>query len=151
VAVLLAAVAVLAGWLAWARASEPPGRAVVWRDLTATLGPVQFPHSTSHAFITRAKLVKALRVAMPGRVPDPPAIDFGRTEAALIAAGPRSSTGYDLRIVSVERRGGRVVVLVRESTPTLAEHVTARLTYPYRFIVFPRFHKPVTVRWQGRP
>ncbi len=147
----LVVVAALAGWLAWARASESPAKAIVWRDLTGELGPVEFPRSTSHAFITRARLVKTLRAAMPGRAPDPPAIDFARDEAVLIAAGPRSSTGYDLRVLSVEQRGGRVVVLVREVTPTLATPVTAGLTYPHRLIVFRRPHKPVTVRWQGRP
>lgn len=92
-----------------------------------------------------------LELAAPGRVFRIPPIDFGRDEAFLLAAGPRSSTGYDLRIVAVRDEGGRVVVVVRERTPKLGEPVRARVTYPFRLIVFPRSSKPVRLHWLGRP
>jgi hypothetical protein len=80
-----------------------------------------------------------------------PAIDFQRREIYLVAAGPRSSTGYDLRIVSVQDRGGHIVVTVRERTPSLGEPVRAGVTYPYRMIALPRSHEPVKLKWPGRP
>jgi hypothetical protein len=69
----------------------------------------------------------------------------------LIAAGPRSSTGYDLRIVRVRDEDDRVLVVVREQTPSLGDSVQARVTYPFRLIALPRNDKPVKLKWLGRP
>jgi hypothetical protein len=69
----------------------------------------------------------------------------------LIAAGPRSSTGYDLRIVRVRDEDDRVLVVVREQTPSLGDPVQARVTYPFRLIALPRNDKPVKLKWLGRP
>jgi hypothetical protein len=69
----------------------------------------------------------------------------------LIASGARSSTGYALRVLSVTEHGDRVVVDIREETPTLDEPVTARLTYPTRLIALRRPGKRVVVHWEGRP
>jgi hypothetical protein len=80
-----------------------------------------------------------------------PPIDFSRREVYLVAAGPRSSTGYDLRIVSVRDEGDRIVVTVHERTPSLGDPVRARVTYPFRLIAFPRSDKPVKLKWPGRP
>ena len=87
---------------------------------------------------------------MPGRALPPPRIDFRRDEAVLVGSGPRSSTGYDLRVVQVEERGDTVDVRVRERTPSLGDPTEARITYPYRLIVFKRIDKPVHVIWEGR-
>jgi hypothetical protein len=87
----------------------------------------------------------------PGRELRLPPIDFARREAYLVAAGPRSSTGYDLRIVSVRDTGGHIVVTVHERTPTLGDPVRARVTYPFRLIALPASDKPVKLKWPGRP
>jgi hypothetical protein len=42
-----------------------------------------------------------------------------------------------------------ITVEVRERTPTLADHVEAEVTYPYRMLSLPA-GKPVFVDWAGR-
>lgn len=69
----------------------------------------------------------------------------------LTSVGPRSSTGYDLRVVRVADERGRIEVVLREQAPTLANPGTPGLTYPYRLIVFRRSDKHVAVRLEGRP
>lgn len=88
---------------------------------------------------------------MPGRRIQLPRIDFSRREAILVAAGPRSSTGYDLRILGVRETGSRIVVTVRERTPSLGQPVTAKVTYPFRLITVPRSDKHLRLKWLGRP
>jgi hypothetical protein len=127
------------------------GRPLRWTDLTAEVGPIPFSHATSGGFSRRRRLLKALRKAVPGRLPALPAIDFLHRRAVLAAAGPRSSTGYDLRIVRVVEERSRIVVVVRELTPSLGQPVQARITYPYRLITIPRTGRTVTFEWQGRP
>jgi hypothetical protein len=68
----------------------------------------------------------------------------------LVSAGPRSSTGYRVEIVSAVRERGRIVLTVRERTPSLADPGRPRVTYPYRLVVFERSDVPVYVRWLGR-
>jgi protease stability complex PrcB-like protein len=87
----------------------------------------------------------------PGRHIRLPAIDFTRQQAYLVAAGPRSSTGYELRVVRVRDEGGRIVVTVRERTPRLGDPVRAGVTYPFRLLALPRSSKPVKLKWLGRP
>jgi hypothetical protein len=79
-----------------------------------------------------------------------PPIDFERQETFLVAAGPRSSTGYALRIVRVDDRGDDIRVVIREQTPSLDDRVRARVTYPYRLLLLDS-DKPVKLKWLGRP
>jgi hypothetical protein len=95
--------------------------------------------------------VDYLEHAMPGRRIHLPRIDFSRREAILVAAGPRSSTGYDLRILGVRETGSRIVVTVRERTPSLGQPVTAKVTYPFRLITVTRSDKHLRLKWLGRP
>lgn len=88
---------------------------------------------------------------MPGRRLRIPRIDFARREAVLVAAGPRSSTGYELRVLSVRERGGRLVVTVHERTPSLGERVMPRVTYPFLLLSVPRSDKSLLLKWPGRP
>jgi hypothetical protein len=53
--------------------------------------------------------------------------------------------------VSVVKERDRVLVTLRERTPSLGEPVQARVTYPYRLITIPAGGDAVTVHWQGRP
>jgi PrcB C-terminal len=87
----------------------------------------------------------------PGHEIKLPPIDFAQREAYLVAAGPRSSTGYRLDIVRVVDTGPRIVVTVHERTPSLGDPVKARVTYPYRLITLPRSDKAVKLKWPGRP
>ena len=147
-AVLLAA----AGWLAydhwWAGGDEHP---VAWRDLTPQLGTVEFTRKVTAVYRSRAAFANLLEATMPGRAPQPPPVDWSRDEVLVIALGPRSSTGYSLRVLrAIERRRG-IDVYARERTPSLGEPVTARVTYPYRALVMRDSSKPVYVKLQGRP
>ena len=87
----------------------------------------------------------------PGRTIRLPNIDFGRREIFLVAAGPRSSTGYSLQILRVQDVGGHIDVVIHERTPSLAGAVQARVPYPFRLIALPRSSKPVKLKWPGRP
>jgi hypothetical protein len=124
---------------------------VPYTDLTVQSGRLEFTRITRQLFRTRAALDAVLERSNPGRDVEVPPIDFTRREAYLVAAGPRSSTGYDLRIVRVQDVGDHVVVVVRERTPSLGDPVQARVTYPFRLITLPRRDEPVKLKWLGRP
>jgi hypothetical protein len=68
----------------------------------------------------------------------------------VIALGPRSSTGYSLRILRVVERRRGIYVFAREQTPSLGDPVTARVTYVYRVLAMHGKAKPVYVKLQGR-
>jgi hypothetical protein len=146
----VSAVAVV-GWLVYEHSTRFSGdRPVAWRDLTARLGPLRFPRPTFRVFLRRDKLVAYLDAVMPGRASAPPPIDFAHRKAVLVADGPRSSTGYSLRIVRILAQRSRVLVVVRELTPTLADRVAPRVTYPYRLITIPRTSKPTGLDFLDR-
>lgn len=85
------------------------------------------------------------KILGPGHLRIPP----GRM-AVVISPGPRSSTGYRVRVLEVIEERSRIVVRVREETPTLRTRVRPVVTYPYRVILIPALHKGVLVRWEGR-
>lgn len=128
-------------------------RPVPWRDLTAALGPVHWSRFTITIVKTPQKLAKILGIVTPRgeRVPVPPPIDYSRREAIVYAVGPRSSTGYGLRVVRITERDDRVDFVVRELTPSLRDRVTAKLTFPYRLVTIPRTDKPIRFALEGRP
>ena len=124
---------------------------VAWRDLNAQLGRVEFTRRVTAVYGSPAPLERLLRATMPGRVPRAPRVDWSREQVVVISLGPRSSTGYSLRIARVVERRRGVDVLVREQTPSLGEPVEARVTYPYRAVAIHSTKKPVYVKLQGRP
>lgn len=141
--------AAAAAWLAWqglwAHGGDTP---LAWRDLTSrTLA--EPPRSELRVFGSRDDLERALREG--GRSATVPPIDFARREAILVAAGPRSSSAYRLEVVAVTEERRRIVVSVRERTPTPADPGAARLTFPFRLITIARRGKDVTLDWRGRP
>jgi hypothetical protein len=142
-------VAAAAGWLAWqelwARGGDRP---LAWRDLTSrTLAEPQ--RSQLRVLGSRAELEAALHE--DGRSATLPAIDFSRREAILVAAGPRSSSAYGLEVLAVTEERRRVVVSIRERTPSLANPGVARLTFPFRLITIARREKEAILDWRGRP
>src|SRR5262249_3405589 len=124
---------------------------VRYTDLTKQVGSLEFTRITISLCKDRAKLMEILERNNPGRRIHIPPIDFAHRVAYLIATGPRSSTGYELRIVRVLDEGGHILIVVHERTPTLGEPVAARVTYPFRLITLPRIDKPVKLKWPGRP
>lgn len=126
-------------------------RPIPYIDLTRRVGPLEFARITISLCKDRNKLVEILERNNPGRTIRLPPIDFSRRVAYLIATGPRSSTGYDLRIVRVSDQGSSILIVVHERTPRLGDPVVARVTYPFRLITLPRGSKPVKLKWPGRP
>lgn len=146
VAVLLGAGAIWTQVIA--RGSE---RRLAWNDVTARMGPVLWPKSVSRSFWRRRQVVRYVGRTFPQGPPSVPAFDFDRRRLILVAAGPRSSTGYGVRIVRITERRSTIDVLARETTPALATAVVPRVTSPYRLITIPATSKRVYVQWQGRP
>ena len=126
-------------------------RDVPYVDLTRQTGRLEFTRIRRDVFRNRAALLDVLEQNNPGRAIRLPKIDFKHTEIYLVAAGPRSSSGYELQVLRVQDLGDRIVVVVHERTPSLGDAVQARVTYPFRLIALPRSSKPVTLKWPGRP
>jgi hypothetical protein len=125
-------------------------RPLAYDDLTAKVGGLEFTHITVDTSRSRQELLMVLQRNNPGLKIELPPIDYTKQETFVVAGGPRSSTGYSLRVVSVYEHGGHVQVVVRERTPTLGDPVRARVTYPFRLLALPS-HKPVHLKWLGRP
>jgi hypothetical protein len=149
----LALVALAAcGWLVyaqwWGQGNSHP---YAWHDLTPQLGRVEFTRKVTAVYHSRPPLERLLEATMPGRAPEPPPLDWSRDQVVVIALGPRSSSGYSLRIERVVERRRGIYVYAREQTPSLGDPVTARVTYPYRLLAMRSSAKPVYVKLQGRP
>lgn len=151
-AALAALIVVAGGWLAyenvWRNGGAKPLR---YRDQTAALAPLEPAEETQGVFGRRDQLARYLRGTRPGQPLHLPQIAFSRDEAVLFATGPRSSNGYALQVVSAREERGRAVFTFREQTPGLDEPQQARVTYPYRLLVFRKLGKPVYFELQGRP
>jgi hypothetical protein len=149
---LLAAVALLiAGRLlytqVWGMGDEKP---VAWNDVTHRMGTVEFTRRVQGVYHSRAAFERLLDATMPGRAPKPPPHDWAHDQIVVIALGPRSSTGYSLRIQRVVERRRGIYVYAREVAPSLGEPVTARVTYVYRLLSMHGSAKPVYVKLEGR-
>ena len=147
-------VVLLAGgaWIAYAERWRHGGaRPVAWRSFDRGLGSVELPNPAFLSFRERRSLETYLTGHARGRVPPLPAVDWARDEVLLAAVGARSSTGYSVRVDSVSDQRSRIVVRVRETTPSLGERVAARVTYPYALAAIPQSGKRVHFIWLGRP
>ena len=119
--VAVAVAAVAAGWVAYVH---------VWGHGDAR--PLAYRLETLRDFETAHPFSRVTTTATEERV--------------LIASGPRSSGGYTLEVRRAVVERGRVSIVVRE----LDKPGRARVTYPYRLLVFLKLDKPVHVRWEGR-
>jgi hypothetical protein len=152
VAIGLAAVAgAIAAGVVWTQVVQDGSKRVAWRDETARMGAVLWPKSVTRSFWKQSQLDRYVARTFPAGAPRVPRFDFGRWRLVLVAAGPRSSTGYGVRIVHITERRSTIDVLAREVTPSLGQRVAARVTSPYRLITIPATDKRVYVQWQGRP
>jgi len=123
---------------------------VAWRDVTHRMGTVQFTRRVQGVYHSRAAFERLLDATMPGRAPKPPPHDWAHDQIVVIALGPRSSTGYSLRIQRIVERRRGIYVYAREVAPSLGEPVTARVTYVYRLLSMHGSAKPVYVKLEGR-
>ena len=126
---------------------EKQSRPVTWRDLTTQVGPLTIADRENRLFRNREDFDRYLAQARArGR---PPQIEFAQRQLLLVSPGPRSSTGYEVEVLSVSERDGEITVRVREQTPTLQDRVEARVTHPYRLLSLPA-GRDVAVNWLGR-
>jgi protease stability complex PrcB-like protein len=116
---------------------------VAWRDVSNQVAPVVIYDLTQRLFRTPGQFHELF--GSETRAP----VDFSKRQLLLVSPGPRSSTGYAVRILSVTARGEEITVEVRERTPTLADRVEARVTHPFRLLSLPS-GKDVLVDWEGR-
>jgi len=141
-----------AGWLVYAqRWGKGDAHKLAWRDLNRQLGRIEFTRKVTAVYKSPAPFARLLEATMPGRAPEPPRVDFDRREVVVVSLGPRSSTGYSLRVERVVERRREIDVYLQERTPSLGDPVEPRVTYPYRAITIKRSGKPVYVKLQGRP
>jgi PrcB C-terminal len=124
---------------------------VAYRNISARLHGYEPPRLAREVFKSRAEFSKYLRHTVPGGNVLVPPVAWARREAILVASGPRSSTGYSLRVVSLYARGGRLALTVKEHTPSLGQPVTAKVTYPFVLITVPRTKKSLLLHFEGRP
>jgi hypothetical protein len=126
----LAVVVLGAAWIAYVRVwRHGDAHPLPYRDESARLGGFETTHAVTRIFRHWS----------------------ANESAVLIASGPRSSTGYGIDVVSALHERDRILLTVRERTPTLAHPGRARVTYPYRLLVFPKFDQGVRVHVEGRP
>ena len=133
----------LAVWLA----REGQSRPVAWQDLTEQVGPLVIADRESRLFREQEELARYLVQARARG--EAPQIDFTRHQLLLVSPGPRSSTGYEVEVLSAREQGGEITVRVRERTPTLQDRVEGTVTHPYRLLSLPA-DRQVTVDWPGR-
>jgi PrcB C-terminal len=138
------------GWLLYAQVWTGKAEPVPYTDLTSRLGQIEFSRKVTAVYHSRPPFVRLLEATMPGRVPKLPPHDWDRDQLVVIALGPRSSTGYSLKIRRVVERRRGIYVYTREVSPSLGEPVTARVTYVYRLLSMHGSAKPVYVKLQGR-
>jgi hypothetical protein len=151
-AALAAVLGVAAGSIAYTHVwRDGAAKRLAHRDLTSKLAPLEPPDAAQLLFSRRDQLARYVRRVRPGEPLRLPPIDFSRESAVLVTTGPRSSTGYTLRVVAADDERGRTLIRVREETPTLGDPQQARVTYPYRLLVFRKLDKPVHLELEGRP
>jgi hypothetical protein len=148
---LLVVVVLIGTGVVWTQVVEGGSKRLAWDDVTAQMPGVLWPKSVTRSFWKRRQVVRYVARTFPRGAPKVPPFDFGHRRLILVAAGPRSSTGYRVEIVRITERRSTIDVLAREITPSLADHTTAHLTSPYRLIAIPATPKRVYVQWQGRP
>ena len=110
-----------AGWIAYVH---------VWRYGDAR--PLTYRFGKVHGFETPRAAVRITH--------------GGDKESVLITSGPRSSTGYSIEVRRALVERGRISIVVRE----VDRPGRAKITYPYRLLVFRDLGKPVHVHWEGR-
>ena len=144
---MTAVVAVAGVLLATRLLPEQKSRPAAWRDLTEQIGPLTITERERRLFRNREEFDRYL-VQTRARSAAP-RIDFSRRQLLLVAPGPRSSTGYEVEVLSVGERGEEIAVRVREQTPAPEDRVEARDTHPYRLLSLPA-GPDVAVDWIGR-
>ena len=88
----------------WTQVVQDGDKRLAWRDETARVGPVLWPKSVTRSFWKSRQVTRYLARTFPEGSPRVPAFDFAHRRLVLVAAGPRSSTGYGVRIVRITEK-----------------------------------------------
>jgi hypothetical protein len=73
-----------------------------------------------------------------------PAVDFAKSIVAGVFLGSRSTGGYAVEIIAVERQGADAIVRYRETKPDPNMIVTQVLTSPFHIVSFEKATGEVT-------
>ena len=143
----------IAGGVVWTQVYEPGGaKRLAWHDVTGEVhGRALWPKSVTRSFWRQRQVDRFLARIFPRGAPEFPRVDYTRRRLVLVAAGPRSSTGYRVEILRATEHRGAIRIAAREVTPALGRRVVAKLTSPFELITIPATAKRVYVQWQGRP
>ena len=114
------------------------------------MGAIEFTRRALGVYHSRGSFARLLDATMPGHAPKPPKLDWNRDQVVVISLGPRSSTGYSLRVDRVVERRRGIYVYAHEQTPSRGEPVEAHVTYVYRVLAMHGRAKPVYVKLRGR-
>ena len=110
---------------------------VAWTDVSGKVGPARWARPTISVAQDSEKLAKVFAVASSGPGRSRRSIDFAKSDAVVVTAGPRSSTGYELRVVRVTQPGN-LRHPRQASTPHTPREGDAAITYPYLLLVVPK-------------
>ena len=141
-------IVLLAGgaWIAYTELWRHGGaKPVAWRNLSVAIDDAKV---SSPVFLRFRKQLYFEQYLAGAKAPP---VDFGHEEVLLAAIGARSSTGYSVHIESISDQRSRIVVRVREVTPSLGDKLAAKVTYPYVMAAIPQSPKRVHFIWLGRP
>ena len=116
-------------------------------NVTSQVDSPRFAEAETRVFETGEETLRHLRSRDAGNV----ILERGDQRYVLIAVGPRSSTGYRLRLENAVEERGRILIEVRELTPGVSDRVDPRVTYPFLLLEIPAGDKPVRVELAGRP
>ena len=116
------------------------------------MGPVLWPKSVTRSFWKRRQVTRYLTRTFPEGAPKVPAFDFTHRRLVLVAGGPRSSTGYGVRIVRITEKRSTIGACLP------GDHARGgRRRRAAGHLAVPADHDPgyadkrVNVQWQGRP
>src|SRR5262245_19909212 len=78
------------------------------------------------------------------------AVDFTKSTVIGVFLGSRSTGGYTVEIIAIEREGDHLVVTWREVKPSPDVMVTQAFTAPYHLVTIDKFEGPIQFKRAAR-
>jgi len=78
------------------------------------------------------------------------AVDFTKSTVIGVFLGSRSTGGYTVEIIGIEREGDHLVVTWREVKPSPDVMVTQAFTAPYHLVTIDKFEGPIQFKRAAR-
>jgi len=82
--------------------------------------------------------------------PKAPHVDFTKSTVIGVFLGSRSTGGYTVEIIGIEREGDHLVVTWREVKPSPDVMVTQAFTAPYHLVTIDKFEGPIQFKRAAR-